>query len=86
MKDNDVKCPQCGKSPMIKKQNRSTGEFFLGCRDYPNCTGTLNMKDAKGKHYTVQIKKVKCIKCNEYYSGTTSDGFCPSCVESIEKQ
>lgn len=37
-------CPKCGKSMLrrlIKRGSRQ-GQFFWGCPDYPNCTGTIN--------------------------------------------
>lgn len=32
-------CPECGEA-MRERTNRSTGEIFWGCRDYPDCKGT----------------------------------------------
>lgn len=32
-------CPDCGE-PMTERTNRSTGESFWGCPDYPKCRGT----------------------------------------------
>lgn len=33
------KCPECN-STMYERTNRSTGEVFHGCSQYPDCTGT----------------------------------------------
>ena len=32
-------CPRCG-SPMARRQNRKTGEAFLGCTSFPRCRET----------------------------------------------
>lgn len=32
-------CPQCG-AKMVEREQRSTGEVFLGCSKYPQCNGT----------------------------------------------
>jgi ssDNA-binding Zn-finger/Zn-ribbon topoisomerase 1 len=32
-------CPECG-GPMVSRANKSTGQRFWGCADYPKCTGT----------------------------------------------
>lgn len=32
-------CPECG-GPMKERTNRSTGEIFWGCLDFPDCRGT----------------------------------------------
>lgn len=32
-------CPDCD-GPMKERTNRSTGEIFLGCSDFPKCRGT----------------------------------------------
>lgn len=32
-------CPECG-GPMVSRQNKSTGQRFWGCKDFPKCTGT----------------------------------------------
>ncbi|MCA0930160.1 nuclease-related domain-containing protein [Ruegeria profundi] len=35
-------CPRC-RSPMVERQNRRTGERFLGCTRYPMCKGTRQL-------------------------------------------
>ncbi|HAJ22240.1 MAG TPA: nuclease [Rhodospirillaceae bacterium] len=35
-------CPRCG-STMIERTNAKSGELFLGCRHYPQCTGTRSL-------------------------------------------
>lgn len=37
-------CPACN-GPMQWKQNRTTGNWFMGCHDFPTCTGT---RDSQG--------------------------------------
>ena len=32
-------CPDCG-ARMVERTNRKTGEMFLGCSTYPECSGT----------------------------------------------
>jgi ssDNA-binding Zn-finger/Zn-ribbon topoisomerase 1 len=32
-------CPECG-GPMAERENRTTGEMFWGCQDFPDCRGT----------------------------------------------
>lgn len=42
MNDEDITiwdCPQCG-GKLVKRKNRSTGESFLGCDNYPKCKYT----------------------------------------------
>lgn len=36
-------CPRCG-SRMVKRQNRKTGEQFMGCEGYPRCRETCPAK------------------------------------------
>ena len=38
-RDSAKNCPACGQ-PLTKRTNRNTGEDFLGCSDWPNCTYT----------------------------------------------
>lgn len=38
-------CPDCG-LPMVIRQNSNTLDFFLGCSDYPNCTGTAKIPES----------------------------------------
>lgn len=38
-------CPECGER-MQKRINRTTGETFLGCSDYPTCLGTKPLDDS----------------------------------------
>lgn len=35
-------CPDCG-ARMVERTNRKTGESFLGCSQYPECTGTRQL-------------------------------------------
>jgi len=34
-------CPECGE-PMISRANKTTGQRFWGCSNYPTCKGTRN--------------------------------------------
>jgi ssDNA-binding Zn-finger/Zn-ribbon topoisomerase 1 len=34
-------CPECG-GPMVSRANKTTGQRFWGCKDYPKCRGTRN--------------------------------------------
>lgn len=38
-------CPIC-LSPMVLRQNRTTGEPFMGCTAYPQCRGTRRVEEA----------------------------------------
>lgn len=40
-------CPECGE-PMKERTNRTTGEVFWGCSDYPRCKGTRPGVDEAG--------------------------------------
>ena len=42
MKDSGPKCPKCG-SFMVEKQNKSTGSWFWGCTNWPECKATRPM-------------------------------------------
>ncbi len=39
-KDAAPVCPKCGRG-MVRRTNRRTREQFWGCRNYPQCRGTL---------------------------------------------
>lgn len=39
MKPENVECPECG-GPMVSRANKTTGQRFWGCADYPKCNGT----------------------------------------------
>ena len=32
-------CPECG-GPMASRANKTTGQRFWGCKNYPTCRGT----------------------------------------------
>lgn len=36
---SDNSCPRCG-SPMVMRENKRSGENFLGCSNFPKCRGT----------------------------------------------
>ena len=42
MSYQDILCPECG-GPMTSRKNRTTGQRFWGCNDYPACKGTRNV-------------------------------------------
>ena len=33
-------CPACGDGEMVKRNNRQSGDDFLGCSNWPNCRHT----------------------------------------------
>lgn len=35
----DMKCPKCG-AALVERINRESGESFLGCAKWPDCTYT----------------------------------------------
>jgi len=35
----ETTCPECG-GPMTSRANRTTGQRFWGCNNYPTCKGT----------------------------------------------
>tara|TARA_B100000700_G_C15060712_1_gene865552 strand:- start:1592 stop:6208 length:4617 start_codon:yes stop_codon:yes gene_type:complete len=41
-KTDDNTCPKCG-SKMVKRKNRSQGNYFLGCSKFPSCRGTRSL-------------------------------------------
>jgi hypothetical protein len=40
------KCPNC-KEMMVKRSNKTTGDGFWGCSNYPDCKGTREIKSSK---------------------------------------
>lgn len=53
-RDEDITiwdCPKCGKGKLVHRTNRSTGEKFLGCSDYPNCKYTQKEEASDGDEY-----------------------------------
>lgn len=50
MNDDDITiwdCPNCSSGKLIKRKNKKTGSFFLGCTNYPKCTYTQKMDSAE---------------------------------------
>ncbi len=41
-----MECPRCG-DPMIRRTNRSTGEQFWGCSDFPDCRGARPIRGSR---------------------------------------
>jgi ssDNA-binding Zn-finger/Zn-ribbon topoisomerase 1 len=39
MKPQNVTCPECGEL-MVSRANKTTGQRFWGCSNYPACKGT----------------------------------------------
>lgn len=39
-----MKCPICG-ADMMKRQNRTTEEWFYGCTRYPACRGSREISE-----------------------------------------
>ena len=50
-KPENVKCPECG-GPMTSRANKSTGQRFWGCDDFPTCRGTRDTdgRSARERH------------------------------------
>lgn len=44
-KPENVTCPECG-GPMTSRVNKSSGQRFWGCNDFPRCRGT---RDTDGR-------------------------------------
>ena len=68
-------CPQCN-NPMRIQQNRSSGSYFLGCTEFPNCKKSLNIGNptlcelsskpcltCKGKLYSIKIGEESSFIC-----------------------
>ncbi|MCV3743486.1 type I DNA topoisomerase [Ureaplasma sp. ES3154-GEN] len=43
----DEICPECKKSPLVKRKKKRTGEPFIGCSDFPRCKYIQNLKETK---------------------------------------
>lgn len=39
MKPENLTCPECGES-MVSRANKTTGQRFWGCSNFPKCKGT----------------------------------------------
>jgi len=37
-------CPDCG-APMVVRQNKQDGSYFLGCNGYPGCKKTMSLSE-----------------------------------------
>lgn len=86
MADDFVKCPRCN-AQMVCRENHKTGEIFLGCSNYPECTGTRNLSEAKGKSFSTSHQTHgECNRCGCYCSDLSSMGLCPSCDAWFENQ
>lgn len=44
VKPENVKCPECN-GEMMSRKNKTTGQRFWGCKNYPDCRGT---RDSNG--------------------------------------
>lgn len=47
-----LKCPKCG-SPMQERYNKSSGEMFYGCTQFPDCRGTRQANGSSGRNSNV---------------------------------
>lgn len=54
-------CPECDRE-LIKRRNRTTGEYFAGCRGYPRCRYTRNIAPEIGDTYLPHVPS--CSICN----------------------
>ena len=41
MKPENLTCPECGEL-MVSRANKTTGQRFWGCSNFPACKGTRN--------------------------------------------
>jgi DNA topoisomerase-1 len=52
-----TKCPLCNQGNQIQRQNRSSGEKFLGCIRYPDCKWTQKLKQTTKTSRKANITK-----------------------------
>jgi ssDNA-binding Zn-finger/Zn-ribbon topoisomerase 1 len=53
-RDEDITiwdCPQCGVGKLVRRENRNTGEKFLGCSKYPECRYTQKDEGTDAEEY-----------------------------------
>ncbi len=48
-------CPVCN-GKMVSRQNKSTGQRFWGCADYPKCKGTRNTDGEAPRAYDRDVE------------------------------
>lgn len=87
-----VECPECGR-PMVLRKGEY-GEFF-GCQRYPNCNGTRNFSEGRGKEYLLPEDlhdnrygdNGRCLRCGQYpvLRPLSAMGLCPTCQGNLEK-
>jgi ssDNA-binding Zn-finger/Zn-ribbon topoisomerase 1 len=54
LKDDDITiwdCPECGTGKLVRRENRKTGEKFLGCTKYPICKYTQREEKSDAEEY-----------------------------------
>lgn len=93
MNNNDeyLKCPRCG-DVMVLRERYSDGAAFYGRSNFPNCNGTRNLEEGRGKK-TLEIPYInngdngRCNRCGQYpgYGSLSSMGLCPNCQEDIDR-
>ncbi|CAK0817009.1 unnamed protein product [Prorocentrum cordatum] len=56
VKDDEVlPCPKCSKA-LVACQNHRTGGWFFGCRQFPDCKGTLNYNEGEQR-----LREARCM-------------------------
>ena len=58
-------CPECG-GPMTSRANKSSGQRFWGCNDFPTCRGT---RDTDGMSARERYE----ARANRRYSSESRD-------------
>lgn len=73
------KCPLCKKGNVLERKNKSKGNLFLGCSNYPTCKWIQSVNDKKDKINRTVIKenlKPKTINVNNKLNENDN---CPRC-------
>ena len=55
--EDDVTCPLCQKSRLVRRQSKKTKRHFWGCAGYPDCQGTYFDNDGQPNLATPQRRK-----------------------------
>ena len=75
-------CPQCN-NPMRLQQNRSSGNYFLGCTKYPDCKKSL----AIGNPNKCELSEKKCLSCSgKLYSISNGNNSSYICLGNCLKE
>lgn len=66
-------CPKCG-GPMVLRRNRTTGEPFWGCKQFPKCRGTLPYNGAAGESKSTSRRSTNKSFFDAEYRRTRTTG------------